>query len=886
MASLLYIRLIYESGRMSREQRIYIRNKLLLACFGSSIAGVVGAAGYFLTAFNVTMTHVVWIMIPTVVVLAADGIAQFIANDNYLRRVFLWIENEEYRSDVEWTRAAQLEMLHFPYKASVVSMTLWITSALFITLLMAILRSPFSAWQLFTIALVICCGGPMSLLFQFNIYKRIFRKYCSELMSAETGLHREQTTGKLDIRAKYLFGVIVILSVGMIYAGLMGNNRAAEALKMRAAQLILKAGKQVLLMESAHDSNEKITARLEETASQIEQEIFIFDERGEVVYGKLPGDVNSDLIRKYMNEFRNPLIGMIWFKFYYSRNISGSSNEFLWTPMDEHRYVGTMFYRGVADGVLGGFNWSIIALAIFFISIAFVMAYLAATDISEPLSLMLDLTERISTGDLTENVNLLSDDEIGRLAAGLQAMTEELRGMLARIGTAAEQVDRAAFDITESQSHVTEGTKRQAASVDESSGIARDLHQIVNDIMENIEVMAENTKESAKSIIEMEGFANELSENAKELSLAVETTGNTIYEMSASIGDITDGVEVLTKVAEETASSTMQMDRAITEVEEHARETLRISATVTEDAGRGVASVQSTISGIGRIEEGVREASEVILHLGAHAEEIGKIVNVITDVADQTKLLALNAAIIAAQAGERGRSFAVVADEIKKLSERTTSSTKEIRDLIASVQSETQRAVDVMKVEGESVEDGVNLAFQAGQALEKIQKSAQKSADMANSIASATTQQALSSKRVTEAVSAIAERVSQISTALREQAKGAEHITQATGQMREISPMVRMKAQKQAESGKQVTLAMENITEMVNYVLKSQQRQQEQAERILIAMNQINNILKENAQTISMLDATIGVLSRQSEGLRTEVSRFRLPEGMNKKPVA
>lgn len=871
---------------MNEDRRKYIRNRLLLACFASSIAGVMGVTGFFFTAFNVTMTHVKQIAWPTIIVLSLDGLAQYIANERLLEKFFLWIEKEEYKEDVEWTRASQLEMLDFPYKASGVSVALWIVSATVVALVMAVIQSAFSGWQLFTTALVIGCGGLISLLFQYNIYKRIFRKYCADLMSAETGLHREQTTTSLNIRTKYMLGVIVILSVGMIYVGFMGNSRAAMALKERTAQLIQATGRQALTMESANEPAEKIVSFLEEASKQLDQRAFIFDEQGNVIYGYMPSDIKPELIRDYIKEYQNILVRTFWKKFYCARNVAGSSNEFLWVPLAERRYAGTMFYRGTATSVLSGFNWSVFILAIFFVVIAFIVAYLAATDISEPLSQMLDITDKISTGDLTENVNLLSEDEIGRLAAGLQVMTEELRGMLSRVNQAAEQVDRAAFDITESQSHVNEGTKRQTSSVEESSAIARDLHQIVNDITENIEVMAENTRESAKSIIEMEGFANELSENVRELSQAVETTSSTIYEMNASIRDINDGVEVLTKVAEDTASNTMQMDRAITEVEGHAAETLRLSATVTEDAGRGVASVQSTISGIGRIEEGVREAGEVISHLGEHAEEIGKIVNVITDVADQTKLLALNAAIIAAQAGERGRSFGVVADEIKKLSDRTTVSTKEIRELIAAVQSETQRAVAVMEVEGESVEEGVNLAFQAGQALEKIQRSAQKSSDMANNIASATTQQAMSSKRVTEAVSAIAERVAQISAALREQARGADQITRTTGEMREIAPMVRMKAQKQAESGKQISLAMENITEMVNYVIKSQQRQQEQAERILIAMNQINNVLKANSETISRLDATISVLSKQSEGLRTEVSRFKLPDGTNTKPAA
>ncbi len=161
------------------------------------------------------------------------------------------------------------------------------------------------------------------------------------------------------------------------------------------------------------------------------------------------------------------------------------------------------------------------------------------------------------------------------------------------------------------------------------------------------------------------------------------------------------------------------MDASIGQVETNANETARLSEQVSEDAQSGVESLQKTLSGIDRIKETSRTAAGVIESLGKRISDIGNILNVIDDVAEQTNLLALNAAIIAAQAGEHGKGFAVVAEEIKDLAERTGASTKEIAELIRSIQEESRNAVAVMNQGVKNVEEGVQLGREAeGRAVE------------------------------------------------------------------------------------------------------------------------------------------------------------------------
>ena len=216
------------------------------------------------------------------------------------------------------------------------------------------------------------------------------------------------------------------------------------------------------------------------------------------------------------------------------------------------------------------------------------------------------------------------------------------------------------------------------------------------------------------------------------------------------------------------------------------------------DAEKGAEAILKTIGEIYRIKESSQEAVSVISSLGSRIEAIGQIVNVIDDVAEQTNLLALNAAIIAAQAGEQGKGFAVVADEIKDLAERAGASTREITDLIKTVQAESKNAITAVERGAHNVDRGVEVSNEAERALKKILESSQKSTNMVRAIARATVEQAKGSKQVTDAIGRIAETVQQIAAATAQQARGSELIMRSAEKMRIITQHVERSSQEQA----------------------------------------------------------------------------------------
>jgi len=300
-------------------------------------------------------------------------------------------------------------------------------------------------------------------------------------------------------------------------------------------------------------------------------------------------------------------------------------------------------------------------------------------------------------------------------------------------------------------------------------------------------------------------------------------------------------------------------------VQSNANETARLSEEVAVDAETGADAIQRTTAEINRIKETSSEAVAVISTLGVRIEAIGDILNVIDDVAEQTNLLALNAAIIAAQAGEHGKGFAVVADEIKDLAERAGASTKEIADLIKTIQAETKNAIGAVERGAQTVDRGVDVSAEAERALKKILESSRKSTTMMRAIARATVEQSKGSKQVTDAIGRIAETVQQIAAATGQQARGSELIMKGGEKMRLITQHAERAAQEQARGGKQIHQSIENIAAMVRELQHVQGEQARGSEQAIQFAAKLQVIARESEQHLRTLQSTADRMRRIAE---------------------
>jgi len=197
-------------------------------------------------------------------------------------------------------------------------------------------------------------------------------------------------------------------------------------------------------------------------------------------------------------------------------------------------------------------------------------------------------------------------------------------------------------------------------------------------------------------------------------------------------------------------------------------------------AEQGGSVVKETVNGMQSIAEVVRVSAATVQELGKSSDQIGEIIGVIDDIADQTNLLALNAAIEAARAGEQGRGFAVVADEVRKLAERTTKATKEIATMIKKIQGDTHGAVTAMEKGTKHVDEGIKLADRAGTSLNEIVGISQKVTDMVTQIAAASEEQSTTSEMISKNVEAI-------STVTGESARGTQEIARASEELKQLT---------------------------------------------------------------------------------------------------
>jgi hemerythrin-like metal-binding protein len=269
---------------------------------------------------------------------------------------------------------------------------------------------------------------------------------------------------------------------------------------------------------------------------------------------------------------------------------------------------------------------------------------------------------------------------------------------------------------------------------------------------------------------------DKMSSSLNRFSTSVSVSSNKLVSASEKLSGLSEmiakGADDQTQKATHVATASEEMSATVTDVAKNASDASEAAINAVKVAKGGGEIVSKTIAGMNEIVASVKDSSAVISQLGGKSKEIGQIINVIEDIADQTNLLALNAAIEAARAGEHGRGFAVVADEVRKLAEKTTKATKEIIGMIASIQSETEKAVSTMEANTKKVEDEVILAKEAGEALNEIINSVDRVTSMIQQIATASEEQSTVTEQISGDINAVA-------AVTKESADGAKQISAA-----------------------------------------------------------------------------------------------------------
>ncbi len=461
--------------------------------------------------------------------------------------------------------------------------------------------------------------------------------------------------------------------------------------------------------------------------------------------------------------------------------VAGEWQRTVYTPLKDHTgqviagpYVGipeTTFFALRRQSLL-----TLLLVALGIVAVSFVAAMVAGNVLASPAKRLKEATDRVAGGDLSiDDLRAESNDEYGDMALSFNRMAATLRELL-------RQAADTSSLVTESAGQLTQNTEQMATAL---HGVAQAMVQTARDATLQTE--------------------------------AVQDANQTMSQLRLSIAQISSGAMEQAKSAQETVNTVTHMVASISGV---AGKASTVSATTQQAAGtaeKGGQVVGKAIEGIDRARDSVLGAAQRIKDLGELSGQIGEIIKVITGIANQTNLLALNAAIEAARAGEHGRGFAVVADEVRKLAERARKGADDVGALIHRIQEGTDLAVQATAQGTEEVEAGARLAEDAGRALQEILVMVQRTTEDVGSIAAGAEQLALSSREVSGAVESVAAVSEQYMAATRQMETGAEQVRKSVGDIVAIS-------EGNAAAAEEVSASVEEMNASVDEISSSAAR--------------------------------------------------------------
>jgi len=486
----------------------------------------------------------------------------------------------------------------------------------------------------------------------------------------------------------------------------------------------------------------------------------------------------------------------------------------------------------------------------------------------------LAVAEKVSRGDLTEKMPAGANDEMGLLAQAMNQMVDNLSGLIIRVNAAAKEVQKVSRNLTRAAQHVVTAVQTQQGELDSAHTAIGAVDQSSIRVGDGMAALATTAQETTYAILEITASIDTVADTAEQLTQAVEEVSSSILQMAASIRQVSSNVLNLVEASSVTAASIFEMDASIRQVQENATTTAHIAGDVQQDAEVGRRAMEASIVGMADIRRSSQITSEVITALSAKTGSIGDILSVIDEVAEQTNLLALNAAIIAAQAGEHGKGFAVVADEIKELAERTSSSTKEIGEVIKAVQDDTQRAVSAIAIAEQSIKDGETLSSRSGEALNKIATGVQQASDRMTQIAVATSEQSRGSQVIRDAMEQVSGMIEQIATATREQSRGGEMITQAVERMKLLTGQMKQATREQSTVGSTITAHVDKVSVMISQIRAGCSQQRQDGARIVASVETLRTTNQNNVATSDIMEQAVVTLTQQVETLQQEIAAF------------
>ena len=445
-----------------------------------------------------------------------------------------------------------------------------------------------------------------------------------------------------------------------------------------------------------------------------------------------------------------------------------------------------------------------------------------------PVAYLTQVVQKLAQGDLAVEFEVKSEDEIGHMAralAGLVDYTQAIASVSARLA----QGDLTAGVVPASEKDVLGNAFAQMIS---------SLRHLVGQVAENAGnvnaasgQLAAAANQAGQATAQIAATIQQVAKGITQQTESVTKTAGSVEQMSRAIGGVAKGAQEQARAVAKSSNVTAQITAAIRQVASNAQSGAKGSAEAAQVARDGAVTIEANVKGMENIKAKVGQSAQKVKEMGSRSDQIGVIVETIDDIASQTNLLALNAAIEAARAGEHGKGFAVVADEVRKLAERASVATKEIGGLIKGIQKTVAEAVAAMDEGAKEVETGVGRANEAGRSLAAILKAAEAANQQMKEIAVAAQQISASSNELVGAVDSVSAVVEENTAATEEMAAGSAEVAQAIENIASVS-------EENSAAVEQVSAAAEEMSAQVEEVTASTELLAEMAQSLQALITQ------------------------------------------------
>jgi methyl-accepting chemotaxis protein len=474
-------------------------------------------------------------------------------------------------------------------------------------------------------------------------------------------------------------------------------------------------------------------------------------------------------------------------------------------------------------------------------------------------------------------VHIAGGGELGRLGESISATIATLREIIGSVEASFLIIERVAADLAGLAEAVTTGADREEQVVGVLSGTTAALSGTADRVSGETDVLRKSTEKNLSSLLELSRSVGVVAGNAENLAAAADGTMGAIHEMSASLTQVEQRVADLTRLLRETATAMQLIDQAVGQVKDLSFRSRSVAGGLhrraSEEgreamarAGEGMAAIKALVASLG----------ERVRSVGRRSEEIDAIVGIVEDISDRTNLLALNAAILAAQAGEHGHGFAVVAEEVRSLSRQTDEALGRISKLIAGVQEDSRAAVGEAARGIEEVERGARQVGGVGAVLEHLVAGAEESSSLSVQIAERADRQAAQSAQVTGAIVEVSAMAEQLLRAAGEQKETSRHIlgiAEDTG-----AKALQMKRSTEEQLGTVTFLEgeAEGAAALGGRLLEGAESSRAAVGEVRGSMRVIAAAVEENRSRARALHDAIDRLGAQAGKVRERLSVFRL----------